>query len=340
LNQRCCSLVAAIPIILALLLLVAHDVCDLPFIIFGLSMKTSRSVNEIPTLPFDVIETIIAVLATVDDQDLSAVKTCSLTCSSFLHLCRKHIFASISLDVFGASESPFPTSPLFLKLLGTAPEIVHFVRKLSVEVLGDKSVTEIESKKFFDLAEALKRFTRIEHLTIASYQQSCLRDGIVQDWPNVAECIQDAVLHLLMLPTLRDLKLTGLFHFPILELARCTHLRGLCTETFRDPVYDQSSSTLHPRSLVLEEYDLAHRSSQAMEKLMMFEWPNGQPFLDFSHLVRFSARRDRTDHKAMELAQQILQRTDQIDRIVLASTLAFQYQMKRINCSLFMIFFH
>jgi hypothetical protein len=275
-------------------------------------METSMSVDEKPSIPLDVIETIIAFLAAVDDQKLSSVKTCSLTCRSFLHFCRTHIFASLSIDVY-APQPLFPLSPRFQQLFASTPEIVHFVRTLKIGVSHSEYTPE--SKELFDLADALRTFTRVEHLTITSY-----RRGIVQDWANVAECLQDAALHLLTLPTIRDLRVSGLAHFPILELTRCTHLRGLCTAFLRDPVLHARSPTVRPRSLVLDECTLEWESAEAMAELIAFAWRDGRPFLDFARLRRFYARRNNMVQETAAVTRQILQRANEVDCVALDCT--------------------
>jgi hypothetical protein len=289
-------------------------------------MAPSTSVSEKPSIPLDVIETIIDVLVTLDDHGLSSVRTCSLTCRSFLHFCRKHIFASISLDIGKTYASiPYPTSASFQKLLITAPEIAKYVRKLSFGVPPYQSWGGFFN--VVNLAEVLMKFDQVQQLTIGS-----INTFEAINWSKLPFCLQDAVFHLLDLPTIEHLILIRISHFRVSDLTRCSNLRRLRVEFFKDPVLDQIPPTLHPRSVVLEEYSMGWQSCEAMEKVIALEWPNGQPVFDFRQLKKYSAPYElRWGDTAIELTREILKKTDQLASICLQCTLSSQYLKTQKN---------
>ncbi|KAF8182075.1 hypothetical protein BJ912DRAFT_979015 [Pholiota molesta] len=280
-------------------------------------MAPRTSVNEKPSIPLDVIETIIDILVTLDDHGLSSVRTCSLTCRSFLHFCRKHIFASVSLDIGKTYASiPHPTSAQFQKLLITAPEIAKYVRKLSFGVPPYQSWGGFFN--VVNLAEVLMKFDQVQQLTIGS-----INTFEAINWSKLPFCLQDAVFHLLDLPTIDYLILIRISHFRVSDLTRCSNLRRLRVEFFKDPVLDQISPTLHPRSVVLEEYSMGWQSCEAMEKVIALEWPNGQPVFDFRQLKKYSAPYElRWGDTAIELTRGILKQTDQLASICLQCCVA------------------
>ncbi|KAF8195371.1 hypothetical protein BJ912DRAFT_923631 [Pholiota molesta] len=270
------------------------------------------SLNEKPLIPLDVIETIVDILATVDDQGLSSVKACALSSRSFLYFCRKRMFASVALDLPARySFPPSPTSSQFQKLLVTAPEIVNYVRKLTIGFPDRKSE---------GLSAMLKTFTQLQQLT--------LRPNRLTVWSSVAHCLQDALFHILDLPTINYLELFNISYFPILELARCINLRCFYIESFLNPILDNISSTLHSRSIVLDEFSMGFKSIEATKDMLALEWSNAQPFFDFGHLKKYFTLSYGMDD--IELSRQILKETNQLSTI----DIAFQRMTNFSNFSL------
>lgn len=276
-------------------------------------MAARMSFNEKPPFPLDVIETIVDILATVDDQELSSIKACALSSRSFLYFCRKHIFASVALDLPARySFPPSPTSSQFQKLLVIAPEIINYVRKLTFGVSDTES--QGDPKAVLDLSAMLKTFTQIQQLTL--HPQKLIV------WSDVAYCLQGALFHIFDLPTINYLELLNLSYFPILELTRCINLRAFYIESFLNPILDNISPTLHPRSIVLDEYSMGFKSIEATKDMLALEWSNTQPVFDFGHLKKYSTSSYGMDD--IELSRKILKETNQLATIDIACRLSFK----------------
>ena len=86
-------------------------------------------------LPLEVLERIIDDVAKYNDDlidSLSSIKACALVCHSFLPLCRKHIFASVTLN---ARHPSSPTSNDLNHLLSNSPHLAVYIRNLDYHVM-------------------------------------------------------------------------------------------------------------------------------------------------------------------------------------------------------------
>jgi len=110
--------------------------------------------SSILILPLEIEEKILDLLAE-DDNDHSALKTCSLVCQAFLPICRKHIFGSIALNDY-QTPSP-PTTHALALLLSRRPEIADYIRKLDYTI----ETADVTSPL---IQESLKRISRLESL--------------------------------------------------------------------------------------------------------------------------------------------------------------------------------
>jgi len=162
-----------------------------------------------PIFPLEIEETILDLLAE-DDNDHSALKTCSLVCQAFLPICRKHIFGSIVLN----NHSAVSTSSvyLFAQLLCKRPEIADYIRKLDCTI----RVTDLTRPT---LQELLRRISRLESLTVWRHHR------LIFDWSN--NPLRPALLHLLYLPTLTHFRVEGIKNFVVSDLIPCTNLKYL-----------------------------------------------------------------------------------------------------------------
>ena len=76
--------------------------------------------TTVPKLPFEVLGRIIDDVVKYNDliDNLSSIKACALVCHSFLPVCRKHIFDSVTLNIQNSSS---PTSDDLNLLLSNLP---------------------------------------------------------------------------------------------------------------------------------------------------------------------------------------------------------------------------
>src|SRR6266446_22115 len=100
-----------------------------------------------PRIPLEVLERIIDDVSEYDDQlsSIRGFRACALVCRSFLPVCRKHIFASVTLNRFCARRRrrPYPpTSDDLNHLLSNSPHLAEYIRKLEYHVNTREFVAE------------------------------------------------------------------------------------------------------------------------------------------------------------------------------------------------------
>jgi hypothetical protein len=226
--------------------------------------------------PFEIEEIILNCLAE-DDEHHSALKTCSLVCQAFLHICRKHIFESIVLN----DSTYLSTTHAFNRLLSETPEIADYIRKLDytipVEVLVQDRVS---------IQDSLKRISRLEFLKVQHH-----------NWPNFKwnnNPIRPALLHLLHLPTLTHFQITRMENFVISDLIPCVNLKSLDIGDFTTVL---AETTLHAalpeHSIQLKELLVGFRSSTAIMILCTARRPDGKPIIDFGSLSKVTVSFER-----------------------------------------------
>ena len=163
-----------------------------------------------PVLHLDIIENIVDILFKDDDaQGLQHMKTFSLTCQSFLPLCRKYIFASIEIVVGKRRSSKH------IHVLET-PTIAKYVRHLTIRIIKLK----FDSHYFDQVGQHL---TRLQYLTV-SFGHSTLNHW---DWHSLPSSMQCSLTNLMHLPTLRRLCLESIRDFIISDLLTCANLKYL-----------------------------------------------------------------------------------------------------------------
>ena len=207
-----------------------------------------------------------------DDNDHSALKACSLVCQTFLHICRKHIFGSITLDDNHAI-SHLATHALTL-LLCERPEIADYIRKLDYTIeVGDLTSPSIQ--------ESLQRISRLQCLMI------CHRSSPNLDWSN--NPIRPVLLHLLHLPTLTHFEVTNIDNFVVSDLIPCVNLKylsiGFHTTAATETTFP---AALPEQSIQLNEFVAATRTADAITKLCKTRRPDGRPVVDFGSLSKMA----------------------------------------------------
>lgn len=254
----------------------------------------------IPVLPLDVIENIIDILVNENPRSLPYVKAFSLTCQSFLPLCRKHIFSSIDVEITDSLEH-LHSGEAFGRFLLETPGIAKHVRQLSVRIEHHS-----ESGYFFD--QVSRQLTRLRSLTILC---STLGEETVVAWRDISSSMQRSLLSLIRLPTLTHLDLSSIRHFLISDLITCTNLKHLCTNGLftADANDDEVFSVLH-KPIQLQVF--VTMLTPAVSKLLGSKCSDGRPVLDFTLLKKLRIVLHWTGHahKAREIFSGTQQLTD------------------------------
>ena len=156
--------------------------------------------------PLEIEEKIIDILGG-EDKGHSAMKTCSLVCHTFLHICRKHIFESIFLNA--------STIRAFGRLLRNTPEIGDYIREL---VLLYFRVEDLANPL---IQESFKRISRLEIFKVLPLIKITPR----LDWSN--NLTRPLLLHLLHLSSLTHFAVNGFNNFAVSDLIPCVNLKYL-----------------------------------------------------------------------------------------------------------------
>ena len=224
-------------------------------------MATSLRVR----LPYDIVGHIIDILAA--EGDLASVKNVSLTSSSLLHFCRRHIFHTIPFCTNTRSlKNPF------IKLLSNSPAIVQYIRELNFEVYySDIKLSPL-------LPNLLHTISHLKCLRITSF---------IFNWTVMDPLLQSALLHLMSLPSLTHFVISCMEYMPISAFAPCINLEHLDIRYTTLAVFEddecpslQMSPSKTPRILEFKNVG----SQRAVEELLRAKWNDGRPFLDFSHV--------------------------------------------------------
>ncbi|KAF8968044.1 hypothetical protein BDZ97DRAFT_1916272 [Flammula alnicola] len=256
-----------------------------------------------PVVPFDVIEVILDILAwDYNEPYFRSLEACSLTCHSFLPLCRKRIFASIKVN--GTYSRRSNRTNMLSDLLTTAPDIADYVRELHFGITND------DEEYFNGLPEILRRLTNLNSLHLFHHGSGKL------DWKGLALPIKDAMACLMSLPTLTSLDLSWIANFPVSALISCTHLQDFHIDFVDIAEIDDTPHAMLPvASILLEGYSFGYEGAIGTKKILEAKHSDGQSIFAFTDLKVFSA--DCRTLEDMDIPQTLLRRTRQLTRIIL-----------------------
>ena len=239
-------------------------------------MAISSPTYTEPRLPLEVVNQIIDDLAKHNDK-LSSIKACALVCHSFLLLCRKHIFASVTLNAQQSfSPSLSPTSDDLNHLLSNSPHLAVYVLNLDYRVNKNEFVKE----RILWLLPMFKKLIKLQSLRI-SYMLSRSDES---DWMSSSE--RKVLLPLLHFLTLTSISLTNIKNFPIADLAGCVNLKRLEIHSLKCSPNGVGTflETLPPTPAMLERLVINTGNVKPVQLLCDAQRPDGKPIIDFSSL--------------------------------------------------------
>ena len=227
-------------------------------------------------LPLEVINLIIDDLAKYNDK-LSSIKACALVCHSFLPLCRKHIFASVTLN---ARQPSSPISDDLNQLLSNSPHLAVYILNLDYH-LNKKYKKEFAKNRASWLLPMFKKLVKLQSLKI-SYDPYTSRKKVF-DWMPLYE--RKVLLPLLHFPTLTSINLSTIMNFPLADLAGCVNLKNLEIESLECSPNGVGVilEALPPTSVMLERLAI-NRGVKLVQQLCHARRPDGKPIIDFSSL--------------------------------------------------------
>ena len=238
-------------------------------------------------LPLEVVGLIIDDVGANLHNDFSSIKACALVCHSFLPLCRKYIFACVTLNWNLPHHSSLPTSDQLNNLLSNSPHLAEYIREL------DYPFTEKEfgPKRSPWLSSMFKKLVKLQKLSL-SY--STFTQGRLLNW--MSSYKRMVLLPLLQLPTLTWISLFKIRNFPMADLAGCANLKNLeiwgleCSKGVGEFL-----EALPPTPVMLELLDFNCRNIKTVLRACKARRPDGKPIIDFSSLKQITAIVERLD---------------------------------------------
>ena len=276
------------------------------------------------SISFDILEKIIDIIAADDDENSTLVKPCALICRSLLHCSRTHIFRKITVglptNLTEKRPNLFWGMPSRLcRLISRTPELANYVRVLEIGIgAGEKYYAEGRR-----LSSTLRRFKHIESLMLSA-QCPPRNSGIkLLNWKNVSLPLQQAILSLMQLQTLKGLNLWKMI-FPIFQMKIGGNVRSLRMADVNFYALDDDGPRTWPKypsavqPIQLHEYGMSNDGGAQSKKLLKATRSDGRPVFDFGHLRSLTAElyflpRD------LDVVQDIINKTTHLTTLFLTS---------------------
>ena len=230
-----------------------------------------------PVLPFDVLALIIDIVG--ENKDINLLKELALVSHSSLQICRRHLFTTVELRDGDPRLDVASSKRGFVKLLKSRLEIVNYIRKLTYQVSFKNDDDHLLSPI---LSKFLPTFSHLNCLTIAT---SC------RDWSALDSSLTSMFLHLMRLPTINHINLSGFVNFPLSSLTLSVNLLRLdifCLSHFE--YSDEQGFLKNAQSETIPKIREFHTSSSSLltTKLLDAKRQDGQPAFNFMDLRRLS----------------------------------------------------
>ena len=244
-----------------------------------------------PVLPFDIIALIIDIVGEDYDSDTKFLKELALVSHSFLHICRKHLFAIVELHDADPLCHVASSKKGFVKLLESRPTVVKYIRKLTYIIDYDHLQSPQFSLLNFDnddnlLSPILPNFLRtISRLNSLKIQASLL------NWNLLNPSLTSALLHLMHLPTINHIDLSFIYDFPLSSLTPSVNLLRLDITRLRGSrlEVDGSSGFVVQSEMMpkIREFSTLDSTLVTM-KLLHAKMQDGQPAFNLMDLRRLT----------------------------------------------------
>ncbi|KAF9477042.1 hypothetical protein BDN70DRAFT_881598 [Pholiota conissans] len=214
-------------------------------------------------LPLDTIETIVEIISIDYPQVLGPF---SLVCHAFLPICRKRIFASVTLDT--------SCEKLFKRRINLSciPRIAFYIQDLYFGI----SVTDFDDHT---IPVAFKHFTRLQSVKFVFISSFSKAKG-----PWSSSPLRLALLYLLRLPSLVSLQVYGIEGFILEDLACCPNLQSLDLD--RVEKLSTAPAAAPDAAIVLHSLSIDMGCSPMVVKVPGSRCADGQPLANFSKLTK------------------------------------------------------
>ena len=247
--------------------------------------------------PLEVAAEIIEAL----QDDLTALKACSLTCRSLLPLCRRFIFRSIELvRSFTAQRHGLPRNViLFGRLLDSNPKFSDYVQNL---------VYQIQPQDFndYDVPRILTQFRRL--------QSFCLIGGDAV-WDTLRQPLRESLLRIIRLPSITSLEISYLRVFPIALFSFCSNLTTLVlTHIGNDSMDEYQKKYPIPNEVPQpSSFTFGVSVGNYVGRLVSANQSNGLPVLSFHNVRSLSVNVDK--YSGLQAVHALLKATHKLETL-------------------------
>ncbi|KAF8991357.1 hypothetical protein BDQ17DRAFT_307921 [Cyathus striatus] len=161
-------------------------------------------------VPIEIAQSIIDEVALVDDDNHSALKSCSLVCKAFARASRRYIFHSVSLTNAECVEGSYEMYLRFCSAITTSPDLAHYVRELYIfeDVYYDRGLLDEN-----DFPEILGMLQNIAILNLSFRDNEC-------NWFVLSQSSRQSLVSMLSSHRLERLYLKGVYNLHHV-VARC-----------------------------------------------------------------------------------------------------------------------
>ena len=237
-------------------------------------------------LPLELVMHICDTVAESDDKE--TLENCALACSQLAGHCRRHLFATVKLDIYDIDDLVLRHVERLARVVEENPKIGPCIKSIAIHFASyDEGPC---------LPALLAKCTGIETLSLSTYDIFSEGDTI---WPGLIPKATRASLEVIISSdTLNKLSISG-FQLPILFLSGChcslSHLT-ICGE--RSPIFPTERGTPGP-AINLRCLDAR---PVTISSLTTAKRQDGGPVFDFSNLRELATRFEELEDHAQHIS--------------------------------------
>jgi len=170
-------------------------------------------------LPAEIVDHIFSFL----EANPFTLQKCIECCPGLAKIIERHLYANITICNTRSYHPQIMSCFKLWELLSHSPHIANYVRSLTIKVTRPpffRSRYILDVDAFLILQDKLRR---LENVCLAS----AYKKPAELLWPNVHENIKTAFLTFLRLPTLKEVSIKHIGHFPLTVFDQCQNITRL-----------------------------------------------------------------------------------------------------------------
>ncbi|KAF9475145.1 hypothetical protein BDN70DRAFT_884041 [Pholiota conissans] len=232
----------------------------------------------------------------------SALKALSLTHRSFVPLCQKYIFSSITIPCSSPKVDTFPD------ILQASPHLFDNVKSFTYDLDDTDPPAPVKARRNDNTVQLLERLQGLDALTISTPEPYEVR------WNLIDARITDALLRLIHSLSLRSLHLERIRNFPknaLLQLSNSPNIKSISVSAVG---IEDTAGALAPLTTIwpqLSKVSAYPRSAEAVSALVAGISPSNPSVAQFPHLREIFTEWE--DDKDMNASHQLIGSASQLD---------------------------